>query len=218
VRARAAEVGGGVAALAPELAAAVDDAEPRVREAAIGALGRLRAAGASPAAGVEVALARRVGADPWTFVRAGAARSLGALPADEAADRALGAALGDRSAEVRAAALDALGAHRARGLAERVRARQDDEDEQLDVRARAILALAAMCDARSTDLWTKLARRAASPQTDVDRLLGAAAIAALGDLHPADLDARLAALAGKDVPREVREAAKAALGSAGVCR
>lgn len=218
VRARAAEVAGGVASLALDLARAVDDSEPRVREAAVVALAKARAHGADVPVGAVDALARRATADPWTFVRVSAIRALGALPPQAEAERALAAALADASADVRGAAVDGLGAHRARAFAGLVRALQNDEDEQLDVRARAIGALGAMCDASSKELWTKLAHRAASPQTDVDRRLGAAAIDALGELHPADLEERFAPLVAKDAPREVQEMVKAALASRGACR
>ncbi len=218
VRARAAEVGGNVPALAVDLARATDDADPRVREAAIAALAKAHGRGAAPPPGTVVALARRLAGERWTFVRAAATRALASLPADPEADRALAVALGDASSEVRASAVDGLGAHRARAHADLVRARQDDEEEPIEVRARAILALAAMCDARAIDAYTTLARRAASPQTDVDRRLGAAAIAALGDLHPRDLSNRLAPALAKDAPREVQEAARAAVAAPGACR
>jgi hypothetical protein len=60
------------------------------------------------------------------------------------------------------------------------------------------------------DAWTKLAYRVAAPD-EGDRTLGAAAIGALGDLKPKDLQKRLAPLLGKKAPRNVREMARAAL-------
>lgn len=218
VRARAAEVAGGVPALASVLVGAVDDPEPRVREAAVAAIAKLSARGTPPPDAALGVLARRLAGEPWTFVKVGAARALATAPADANADRALAAMLRDASLEARGAAIDALGAHRAAAHADAIRARQDDEDENLEVRARAILALGALCDARSIDTHTTLARRAASPISDADRRLGAAAIAALGDAHPADLEKRLAPALGKDAPREVVEMAKAALAAPRVCR
>ena len=79
-----------------------------------------------------------------------------------------------------------------------------------------MLALAAMCDARSLAAWTKLAQ-GARPIDDKDHRLGSAAIAALGQVHPADLAQRLAPLLDKDTPTAAREAARAALAVHGEC-
>ncbi len=133
-------------------------------------------------------------------------------------DRALAAALADTSPDVRGRALDGLGAHHAVAHAEAVRALQNKDTETLDVRAHAILALGALCDARSLDDWTKLARAAKAPTDDRDRRLGAAAVATLGQVRPADLADRLAPLLQKDAPPGVREMAKAALSATGGCR
>jgi hypothetical protein len=119
---------------------------------------------------------------------------------------------------VRGRALDGLGAHRATAHADTVRARQNDAEEGVEVRARAILALAAMCDTRSIADWTKLARTSKTPIDDRDRRLGGAAIAALGQVHPADLRDRLAPLLEKDTPPAAREMAKAAVAGQGSCR
>ena len=216
VRARAAEMAGRVPALVGDLLAALDDADPRVREAALDALAHAQAGGGQGAVeGLAAALGKRLSTDDWTFVRAGAARALGAMPADPAIDQALAAALADGSPDVRGRALDGLGAHRATAHVEAIRERQDDETENLEVRARAILALASLCDARSADGWTKLARAAKAPMDDRDRRLGGAAIAALGEVHPADIAARLAPLLEQDAPMPVREMAKAAMAEKG---
>jgi HEAT repeats len=217
VRARAAAVAGLVPDLAGPLAEALADADPRVREAALNAVAEA-ASRPTPPPAPTAALRERLAHDDWTFVRAGAARTLGIFPADADADRTLAAALADTSPEVRGQALDALGAHRAAAHADAVRARQDDDQEVLDVRARALLALAAMCDARSLSDWTKLARGAKAPLDDRGRRLGGAAIAALGQLHPADLPSRLAPLLEKDAPPAVREMARAAIAMPGGCR
>ncbi len=164
-----------------------------------------------------IALRERLARDDWTFVRAGAARTLGALPADADTDRALAAALADASPDVRAQTLDGLGAHHAVAHADAVRARQDDDAENVEVRAHAILALATLCDARSLSAWTKLALIARGPSDDKDRRLAASAIAALGQLHPADLEARLAPLLAKDTPVAAREMARSALATRGEC-
>lgn len=218
VRARAAEAAGRVPALAPDLLAAVADREVRVREAAVVALGKVAAAGMKLPAGAAGALAGRLAKDPWTFVRAVAARALLAMPAAPAVDGALAAALGDASPEVRASALDALGAHRAVAHIEAVKDRAEDKEESLEVRARAILTLAAMCDRSSVDLWTRLAVQAKTPMGDRDHRLGTAALAALGQVHPADLEKRLAPLREKGTPRGLQEMARAAIEATGQCR
>ncbi|WP_437336542.1 HEAT repeat domain-containing protein [Sorangium sp. So ce394] len=218
VRLRAAEVAAEVPALAPDLLAAASDADVRVREAAIVALSRAASAGAKLPAGAAEALAARLASDPWTFIRGGAALAIGAMPATPAGDRALVGALADPSPEVRRHALDGLGAHRATAHIEAVRDRAEDKEEDVEVRARAILALGAMCDASSVDLWTRIALRAKAPIGERDQRLGSAALAALGAVHPADLPARLKPLLDKDTPHGLRETARAALAAAPQCR
>ncbi|WP_437624623.1 HEAT repeat domain-containing protein [Sorangium sp. So ce1151] len=218
VRLRAAEVAADVPALAPDLLAAASDPEVRVREAAIVALSRAASAGAKLPAGAPAALAARLASDPWTFIRGSAALAIGAMPAAPAGDRALVGALADSAPEVRRSALDGLGAHRAVAHIEAVRDRAEDKEEDVEVRARAILALGAMCDASSVDLWTRLALRAKAPMGERDQRLGSAALAALGAVHPADLPARLKPLLDKDTPHGLRETARAALSAAPQCR
>ncbi|WP_437867637.1 HEAT repeat domain-containing protein [Sorangium sp. So ce363] len=217
VRLRAAEVAADVPSLAQDLLAAASDPDARVREAAIVALARAASTGAKLPAGAAEALAARLTSDPWTFIRGGAALAIGAMPATPAGDRALVGALADSSPEVRRHALDGLGAHRAAAHIEAVRDRAEDKEEDVEVRARAILALGAMCDASSVDLWTRLAHRAKAPIGEHDQRLGSAALAALGSVHPADLPARLKPLLDKDTPHGLREAARAALSAAPQC-
>jgi len=218
VRARAAEVAARVPALVPDLMAAAADPEVRVREAAVSALGVVAESGARAPAGAEAALTARLGDDPWTFVRSRAARALGALPAGKAADQALARALEwDASPEVRGHALDALGAHRATAHIEVVRDRAEDKEEDIEVRARAILALAEMCDRSSVDLWTRLSLRARTPSGEADHRLGTAALAALGHVHPADLQKRLAPMFDKGTPHALKEMARAAIQTTGKC-
>ncbi|WP_437735389.1 HEAT repeat domain-containing protein [Sorangium sp. So ce1335] len=218
VRLRAAEVAADVPSLAPDLLAAASDPDVRVREAAIVALSRAASAGAKLPAGAAEALAARLASDPWTFIRGGAALAIGAMPATAAGDRALVGALDDASPEVRRSALDGLGAHRATAHIEAVRDRAEDKEEDVEVRARAILALGAMCDTASVDLWTRLALRAKAPVGERDQRLGSAALAALGAVHPADLPARLKPLLDKDTPHGLRETARAALSATPQCR
>jgi hypothetical protein len=208
VRAHAAAVSAGVPALGDDLVVAALDGDVRVREAAVNALAGAKDQAPKGATGV---LAKLVASDEWTFVRAGAAHALTDLPADAAADQKLAEALADKRPEVRGAVLDALGGRRAVSYSSKVRERLDDTEEQLEVRARAVLALGAMCDRSATDLLTKLAQRGEQPVDERERRLSAAAIAALGMLHPSDLDKRLAPLGNKSAPLGVREAAKAAL-------
>lgn len=218
VRARAAEAAGSVPALVADLVAAVDDADPRARAAAISALAEAQAVtGRAAPRGLAEALGQRLAGDDWTFVRAGAARALGALPASAPIDRALANALADATPEVRGPVIDALGAHKAVAYAEQVRAREGSAEEVVDVRARATLALAMMCDARSVEGWTKLAARAKAPVEEADRRLGGAAIAALGAVHPRDIERRLAPLLEKDTPLPLREMARLAIASPGQC-
>ncbi len=217
VRARAAEVAAKVAKLAPELVTAAADGEVRVREAAVHALTQSAGQGVTLPANTESTLVTRLGTDEWTFVRTGAAEALSAMPKSDVADKALAAALADKSAEVRGVVLDGLGAHQAKAYAGPVRARAEAADELVDVRARAILALGAMCDKGSLDLLTRLAQGARSLTSDVDRRLGAAALSALGDIHPDDLDTRITLLSAKDAPPLVREMAKAASAAKSRC-
>ena len=230
LRTHAAEVAAGIARLSSDLVVAADDAEVRVREAAVRSLGQTPGALMAAPSSVESALTRRLGSEPWTFVRSAAARALAGLPPNAAANAALAGALADASAEVRGAAVDALGARRAVAHVGEVRERAEDRHESLDVRAKAIAALAEMCDRSQLDRWTKLASRMTSPQSEEDQRLGIAAIAALGRVHPPDLQARLGsllqkaapagsrpALAGSDAPRAVQEMARAAVAMSGSC-
>jgi HEAT repeat protein len=220
VRARAAEAAALVPSLAGPLVEALADPGPRVREAALNAFADALSgqSGPSPAQPLAAAALReRLAHDDWTFVRAGAAHTLGALPADVENDRALAAALADTSPDVRGRALEGIGAHHAVAYAAAVQSHQDDPAENLEVRARAMLALAAMCDARSLADWTKLARTAKQPMNDQERRLGTTAIAALGQLHPRDLKDRLLPLLDADSPPAAREAARAAIEGKGGC-
>ncbi len=213
VRARAAELARDLPAVQPELVSAIDDAQPRVRQAALDTVAALRV---SPAA---VLVEKRLESDPWTFVRVASAHALGAMTAARDIDKALASALGnDASPQVRTAILDALAAHGARDYAKAVRARLDDEQELGDVRVAAAHALGAMCDPAQLERLTELARGAADPMAGGAELtLGLAAIQALGDIHPADIASRLAKLRDKSVRDAVRAAAEHALTSQPKC-
>lgn len=218
IRARAAEVAARVPVLGPELTTAAGDSEVRVREAAVRALTQVAGQGQKLPANTESVLVTRLGTDDWTFVRTGAAEALSAMPGSAVADKALAAALADKSADVRGVAIDGLGAHQAKSHAPEVRARAEANDEMVDVRARALLALGAMCDKDSLDLLTRTAQGARSLTSEVDRRLGAAALSALGDLQPDDLARRITLLTATDAPPLVREMAKSALSAKSRCK
>ena len=218
VRTRAAEVSARAPKIQAALIEAASDPEVRVRSASVLSLGAMgRASGAPPLALVAV-LAERLAKDPFTFVRTQAARALGEMPATPASDAALARALSDASPEVRARALDGLGEHHATAYLPQIRVIAEDDETFAEVRARAILALAAMCDTALVDAWTKLAQRVAYAVDDSERTVGAAAIAALGDVKPKDLAKRLAVLLDERAPRNYREMAKAALEAAPKCK
>lgn len=217
LRVRAAEVAAHVPALAAELLAATNDPEPRVREAAIVALGRQASVGGGTSA-VD-AIVSRMQADPWTFVRAEAADALASFPASPAADAALGAALSDATPHVRGRAVEAIGKRRAVSQVSRVRERLDDSKEALDVRVRAARALGDLCDSASVEKLVKLVREGSVPMATGDaQRLAMASIAALGRLQPKDLREKLAPLLGEGAPRLLAIAAKAALDRKDGCR
>jgi hypothetical protein len=216
IRARAASVAGPVDALAGDVAASIDDPEPRVRDAALQAA-QARLADEPRATFPAARVAEHLASDPWPFVRVGAAKTLGALPADPGVDRALAAALVDASPTVRGAAVEALGGHRAVAQREPILKLARSDREVVDVRAKAVIALGAMCDARSLGELTKLARRLASPGDEVDQRLGAAALTALSMLRPADLEQRIGQLTSAKLPLGVRDLARSALASKGTC-
>jgi HEAT repeat protein len=213
VRARAAEVAGGIAQIEREVAAAAADPEPRVREAA------LRTIAAARARSGEAAARARLADDPWTFVRTAAAGALASLPPSPTAEESLAKALSDRSPRVRAAAVGALAAHRATAKAPALVERIDDAKEDIEVKVAAARALGQMCARSATDILTTFASRGASSVADDDeRSLGLAAIEALGHLHPPDLATRLAKARAPDANAYAKRAADAALRETELCR
>ena len=212
VRTRAVELSAGIGPLLPALIAAASDPEPRVREAAFKAIGVTSLGTGAPAA------AQASKQDEWTFVRVAATDALGALPQDATTTNALAGALADKSSKVRASALGALGKHKVTAQAPRVRERLDDPREDPEVRALAAKTLGAMCMQNAADRLTKLALTSRAPVDEGDERIGMAAIEALGALHPADLEARLAPLRTKDTRLPVRRAADRAMSEPSVCR
>ena len=93
---------------------------------------------------------------------------------------------------MRSAALRALGQRNAQPFLPAIRERFADVEEAGGVRASAAQALAQLCDRGSLDAFTLAARDllGARPSSDA-ALVGTASIAALGRLHPADLQQRL---------------------------
>jgi len=212
VRARAAELAAGLPEAVAQLPVAASDAEPRVREAAIGAL-----VDSPTAAGVRAAsdaLAR----DAWWFVRVKAIALLSNAPASGAVDDALGAALRDHSSRVRGGAILALARRRASSWGDALRERLDDRDEDVDVRAEAASALGAMCDAKSLGRLTDLARSLAKPAADEGaEQIGLGALIGLAAMKPRDLRDRLAPLLAPASSASVRAAAQQTLAARGRC-
>jgi HEAT repeat protein len=212
VRMRAVEAAANVIPLRNAVMAALEDPEPRVRQAALRAIG---AAKISLAADVSTGALKE---DTWTLVRTSAAEALGALAPNVRSEAALADALHDPSHLVRGAALTALGRLGARRRSSDVRARLDDADEVLDVRALAARTLGALCDRRALDRLTELALRLNEPLDVTDETLGFAALDALGALHPADLGRRLAPLREASARALVRRATERALTETAICR
>jgi hypothetical protein len=213
VRARAAELGGGLPEAQSVLPLAANDPEPRVREAAIRSL-----VPAPTPAGVRAAsdvLAR----DGWWFVRTQAVALLANAPPSGAVDDTLGGALRDRSPRVRGSAVLALARRRASSWRDALRARLDDGDEETDVRAEAASALGAVCDQASLGRLTDLARALATRGTDeAAQQIGLGALIGLAALKPSDLRDRLGPLLAASTSGPVRAAAQQALGARGLCR
>jgi hypothetical protein len=213
VRAQAAEAAAGVPAARVALIGAVDDREPRVREAALASLVDL-----PPGDAVGPAIDRLLH-DEWPFVKARAVEVLAGAPAAPRVDDALGAALLDASARVRVAVIRALVRRHATSGWGGVRMRLDDKNEDHDVRASAATALGALCDVDSSARLVELARRLAEPGIDPDaEELGLGALAGLSALQPADLRTRLAPLLAPGSPPFARAAAQRALAARSSCR
>jgi HEAT repeat protein len=150
--------------------------------------------------------------DSWPAVRGLAAEALGSAPVSETTDKKLVTALGDDAWVVRRAVLTALGARGARAHADAVLERLEDEEEWPAVRQSAARALGALCHTPSLSSLTTHARTLADPMVPAEeRGLGYAALGALRDLAPADLQKRLAPLLDKRAPAGARAAAEAAL-------
>jgi hypothetical protein len=214
VRARAAELGAGLAQVQAALVTAARDPEPRVREAAWGALA------ASPLPAAEVDAARTiVESDGWFFVRAQAVGALAKAPPSAQVNDALRKAMHDGSARVRAAALVSVALRHTAALGAAVRERLEDRDEEPEVRASAAAALGAVCDWSSLDRLTALTHAlAAQGTTEDEQPIALGALMGLAAMQPHDLRERLAPLLAPAAPPSVRVAAQKALAARGVCR
>ena len=216
VRARAADAARPVADL-PDvqraLIAAIGDAEPRVREAALGALDE------TPPPDAVRAATEALAHDGWSFVRLRAAGLLMNAAPSRAIDDALGHALGDTSARIRGAAALGLGRRRATGWRDALRGRLRDNDEDVEVRATAASALGGVCDGDSVGMLAQVAAALADPGLEDDaQQIGFGALVGLAALQPRDLKARLAPLLKPGVPPRVRAAAEMALASRAMCK
>jgi hypothetical protein len=214
VRARAAELGAGLAEAQAPLMTAVRDPEPRVREAAWQALA------ASPLQPAAVDAARAaLDDDGWSFVRVQAVGALSRAPSLAGVDGTLRKAMRDGSARVRASALVAVALRHTASLRGAVRDRLDDGDEEPEVRASAAAALGAVCDTSSLDRLTELVRALGVPGTTEDeQRMALGALVGLAAMQPHDLRERLAPLLARPAPDSAHVAAQRALAARGVCR
>jgi hypothetical protein len=185
--------------------AALQDAEPRVRE------GALHAVALSPIAAVSPAIASLLARDPWTFVRVAAAEALARSPTSTETDRALADALTQLSPRVREQSTVALATRGAIGYRETIRGRFVDAKEDPAVRAASARAVGALCDAHAADALTEAVVLGASSLDPNEVSLGLVATEALGALHPKDLAARFAPLKSKIARPAARAAAARAL-------
>lgn len=211
VRTQAVTVAAAVQGARPWVIRSLEDENVRVRHAATTGL-----AGQGDATPY---LVRRLVVDDWPMVRASAARSLATAGPSPLADRALAGALVDDSPKVRQWAATALGARGVREQAPALRAIADDAREKVSVRIAAVHALGRLCDPEAVELLTLFARRSADPYSpEAASGLGAAAVSALGRIHPKDLKSRLdPLLTAEGVAASVRAAAQAALATTDRC-
>jgi len=212
IRMHAAEVIRETAPLQDLLLAALRDESVRVRIAAMRTVARAKDVPASSH------LAEILRHDHWPIARAEAAMALGDLAASSDVDRALLSAVRDPSRHVRAPALIALGKRGVSEAAKPARKRLVDDDEAVNVRTAAAVALGRLCDPGAVDALTRIARRMADPHDlSEERDVAPAAVTALGRIHPSDIESRLAPLLKKGAPPVAQAAARTALSAKGEC-
>jgi len=190
----------------PALLRGLVDADPRVRMAAAHGLANAADVRATPA------LVATLKSDHWPAVRALSAEALGFSPVSLETDQRLVAAVADESWVVRRASLAALGVRNARAHGEVVLERLDDDEEWPAVRLAAARALGSLCYGPALGSLTARARTLADPMASMDeRGIAYAALGALRDLAPSDLQSRLHPLLDPHAPAGARAAANAAL-------
>lgn len=192
--------------------ALTQDESPRVRQAAARFLGERGSAQQVSALG---ALLDR---DEWPLVREESARAVGEWAARAELSRPLEEAVlrrleEDPSDRVRRGAARALRAAKSEESLEALR-EAFAEDASKTVRGEAAVALGRRCDLESLDRLTEMAQRLASPMDEGGVELGLASLTALGHLHPADLEERVAPLTGEGVPGPLRGQVRRTLESA----
>ena len=212
VRARAAEQLAATREPITIAARALEDGAPRVREAALLALGAI------PRATATSTIAALLTRDPWTFVRVAAAASLAHVTPTDASDHALGESLTQLSPRVREQAVLALEAHGSVAYRDVIRKHLTDLKEDLPVRVASAHAAGALCDAKSIDVLTHLALAGASSADANEVTLGLVATDALGAIHPKDLPSRFEKLHAEGMRPDARAAGARALEHPGTCR
>lgn len=189
LRTRALEVMPRDATAAPVFVQGLDDRAVRVREAAVHGVRDGRFSAATPK------LLDLLDDDEWPLVRAASADALAALPAEQNGNKALISALKDEAPLVRTAVATALGSRHVFAAAEPLRDRLIDKDERVEVRRATAGALAALCDSESVAPLQVLTQRLADPMASLEeRSLAEAALAAMVQISPPDLNSRLAPL------------------------
>jgi HEAT repeat protein len=220
VRARACLAGAGQPEVVAALVGASRDAEPRVREAALGALAVTSAPEGVAAATAALAPGGRLRADEWWFVKASSLALLTRAPASKETDAALGAALRDVSVPVREGALVALAKRRATDWRGPINDRLDDTNEEVVVRAAAAGALGGVCDedGDTIERLTAYAHALADPSAEEDaKRIAYGALLGLAALQPEDLAKRLAPLLAPAAPNYAKNAAQEALTTRSLC-
>jgi hypothetical protein len=213
IRAHAADVAKGNKDFAAALTQASSDKDARVREASQRSL-------ATAPIGVDAqrSLANALGTEVWTFVKRASLAALASSTDDATVDATLAKAIEtEEQPIVRSDILNALGARGATSARETILARAADDGEALFVRVTALEALGGLCDTQSLPDLTKLAQKGSTAGSESEAKLAMAAIAALGKIHPQNLDKLLAPDLQAGVIADVRSSARAAIAEEHVC-
>ena len=204
----------------PNVVAGLSHPEVRVREAAV--LNLAEPVGADLTALEVKPLQARLEKDPWPLVRAEAARTLGAVSLPQALSQPAAEALAeaaeeDESPHVRRPALYALGARQAQRQLPVIReVFRNDGDPHVRGGAAAVLGI--LCDKSEVEaLYESALKLRHLTSSGTDRIVGRAALSALGRLAPRDLRQRLQPLFGKKVPAAASRAAEQAIHHPKIC-